>query len=221
MLNAYGQLCCRWEGFAHVALHDWNEKQKQASCQHFDSKLETLRTMFSLLLHVSIRLISDHDPIFRKACMVAAKHWFADNDEDHHVQTLMLSQRATFGYIIDRIHASSNYIEAFRIVETVIQEGNDDSLQWMRWLQHLPQHGDVDEKLDFNNLLGVLDDLIVLYNEDDKKAMTEFTLFKSKFCRYVIFEDACKSFGILLEKYRKTRKQYMKGMLSLHSKNGY
>ncbi|XP_026663693.2 uncharacterized protein LOC103715626 [Phoenix dactylifera] len=208
-----------WEGFAHVALHEWNEKQKQASCQLFDSKLETSRTMFVLLLHVAIRLISDHDPIFRKACMVAAKHWSADTDVDHRVQTLLLSQRATFGYIIERIHASSNCIEAFRIIETVVQERSDDSLQWMRWLQHLPQHGDVDEKLDFNNLVGVLDDLIVLYNEDNKKAMIEFTQFKSKFCRYVIFEDACKSFGILLEKYRKTRKQYMKGMLSLHSKN--
>ncbi|EHA8592577.1 Bifunctional lysine-specific demethylase and histidyl-hydroxylase NO66 [Cocos nucifera] len=207
-----------WEGFAHVALHGWNEKQKQASSQHCDSKLENLRTMLALLLHVAIRLISDHDPIFRKACMVAAKHWSADTDEDHHVQMLSLSQRATFGYIIDKIHASSNYIEAFRIIETVVQERNDDSLQWMRWLQHLPQHGDVDERLDFNNLLGVLDDLIVLYNEDNKKAMIEFTQFKSQFCRYVIFEDACKSFVILLEKYRKIRKQYTKGMLSLHSK---
>ncbi|XP_010927052.2 uncharacterized protein [Elaeis guineensis] len=208
-----------WEGFAHVALHDWNEKQKQASCQCFDSKLEISRTMLALLLHVAIRLISDHDPIFRKACMVAAKHWSADTDKDFHVQMLLLSQRATFGYIINRIHASSNYIEAFRIIETVVQERNDDSLQWMRWLQHLPQHGDVDEKLDFNNLLGVLDDLIVLYNEDNKKAMVEFAHFKSKFCRYVIFEDACKSFVILLEKYRKTRKQYMQGMWSLHCKN--
>lgn len=207
-----------WEGFAHVALHDWNEKQKQSSCHLFKSELETLRIMFVLLLHVEIRLISDRDPIFRKACMVAAKLCSSNTDEDHHVQALLASQTATFAYIIDRINASSSYIEAFRTVETIVQERNDDSLQWMRWLRHLPQRGNVNEKIDFNNLLGVLDDLIVLYNEHNKKATTEFTQFKSKFCRYVVFEDACKSFGLLLGKYRKTRKQYMKGMLSLHSK---
>lgn len=205
-----------WEGFAHVALHCWNEdeKQKQAHLHLTDYKSVMRRAMFVNLLHVAIRLIADLNPVFRKACMVAALPF---TEGDRHAHALVLNQKATFSNIIDRIDAGCSFAEAFRSIEAVVQEKNGDSLQWMSWLQHLPQEGDETEEVDFNNLLGSFEYLVRLYSEHIEEAMIEFTKIKSAFCRHVVYENACGRFKMLLEKYRKTRKQYMKGMLSLHS----
>ncbi|KAH7688094.1 [histone H3]-lysine-36 demethylase protein [Dioscorea alata] len=161
-----------WEGFTHIALHCWNEKRKEALDHDSDSNYERRRLTLVILLHVSIRQIANSNPIFRKACLMAAFS-LASNTED--TNSLLIKQKATFCYILDKINASSNFMEAFKIVETAVQERDIDSLQWMRWLQHLPQ-------------------------EDN------------------VFEDACEMYILLLEDYRRTRRQYMRGMLSLHSK---
>ncbi|KAJ0985114.1 hypothetical protein J5N97_003470 [Dioscorea zingiberensis] len=204
-----------WEGFTHIAVHCWNEKQKKASDHDSDAKYGRWRRAIVILLHVSIRQIANSDPIFRKACMVAALP-LASNTES--ANSLMMKQKATFCYILDKINVSSNFMKTFKIIETAVQEREIDSMQWMRWFQHLPQEGNEPGKVNFNNLLGILEDVIASYSEFTEEAMFEFDCVKFNFCRDVVFEDACKSFMLLLEKYRRTRRQYVQGMLSLHSK---
>ncbi|KAM0939298.1 putative [histone H3]-dimethyl-L-lysine(36) demethylase [Dioscorea sansibarensis] len=204
-----------WEGFTHIALHCWKEKQKEALDHDSDSKFERLRLTLVILLHVSIRQIANSNPIFRKACMIAAFS-LASNTEG--ANSLLMKQKATFCYILDKINVSSNFMEAFKIVETVVQERDIDSLQWMRWLQHLPQEGNESEKINFSYLLGVFEDIIASYSGHSKEAMLEFDCMKFNFCKDVVFEDACTMYILLLENYRRTRRQYMRGMLSLHSK---
>lgn len=199
----------RWEGFAHITLHCWNEKQKQASSNITDSRLRKQRAMFVMLLHVAIRVIANENSTFRKACMVAAFPLSSDN--------LMWKHKATFASIIEKIDADSSFVEAFKWIQEVVQERNDDSLQWMRWLQHLSQGGDMKEKINFNNLLEIFEDLVLMYTGHIAEAVEEFCHFKSMFCRDAVFEDACQCFKTLLDKYRKIRRQYMNGMLSLHS----
>ena len=205
----------RWEGFTHIALHCWKENQKQALDHDSDSKFERLRLTLVILLHVSIRQIANSNPIFRKACMIAAFS-LACNTEG--ANSLLMKQKATFCYILDKINVSSNFMEAFKIVETAVQERDIDSLQWMRWLQHLPQEGNESEKINFSYLLGVFEDMVASYNGHSKEAMLEFDCMKFNFCKDVVFEDACAMYILLLENYRRTRRQYMQGMLSLHSK---
>ncbi|ONK79454.1 uncharacterized protein A4U43_C01F6530 [Asparagus officinalis] len=198
-----------WEGFAHIALHCWNEKQKQSTPTITDLRLRNQRAMFLMLLHMEIRLIATDNPAFRKACMVAAFSLSSD--------TLLWKHKETFDYIIENINANTKFMEAFEWSKLVVKERKDDSLQWMKWLRHLPQEGDGKEKMDFNNLLKVFEDFFLFYTDHITEATADFFNFKTEFCRDVIFEDACTCFKTLLEKYRKTRRQYMNGMLSLHS----
>lgn len=200
---------CRWEGFAHIALHCWNEKQKQPSLDTSDSGIKEQRIMFVILLHIAIRLVANANPIFRKACMVAASPLSSDS--------LLLKHKTIFDFIIEKIDASSSFMDAFECIKIVVEERNDDSLQWMRWIRHLSQKGDMKEKIDFNNLLQVFEDIVLFYTDHIAEAMAKFSYFKSKFCRDAMFEDACRCFKTLLEKYRRVRRQYMNGMLSLHS----
>ncbi|WOL06478.1 hypothetical protein Cni_G15212 [Canna indica] len=205
-----------WEGFAHVALHCWYEKEKKLSDRTTNCEARRLKVLSVLILHVAIRLIADGNPIFRKACLVAAKICSSKIVEENHAEALRLNQKATFLKIIDAINCSSNFMEAFKKI-AVIQEGNDDSLQWMRWLHHLPQYGDDSEIIDYLNPLRMQDELGELCGRANKQIKDEFFQNKSKFCRFVVYEDACEMFHLLLEKYRRTRKQYMNGMLALHS----
>lgn len=200
---------CRWEGFAHIALHCWNEKQKQSTPTITDPRVRNQRAMFLMLLHMEIRLIATGNPTFRKACMVAAFPLSSD--------TLLWKHKETFDYIVENINANMKFMEAFEWSKLVVKERNDDSLQWMKWLRHLPQEGDGKEKMDFNNLLKVFEDFFLFYTDHITEAPADFSYFKIEFCRDVIFEDACTCFKTLLEKYRKTRRQYMNGMLALHS----
>nr|CAD1826073.1 unnamed protein product [Ananas comosus var. bracteatus] len=210
------ELPFQWEGFAHIALYCWNKKQKK-ECHHLvDSNYKKPSVMFTLLLHIAIKLIADHDPVFRKACMIASKLALFDCERENHAEAFITSQKATFLYVIEKINVNCSFIKAFKCIELVVQDRNDSTLQWMRWLQHLPQDGVEDDEIDFNNLLGVLEDLFALYSNCIKEAIVEFDLFKFRFCRDVVYEEACESFNVLLEKYKKTRNQYMKGMLSLH-----
>ncbi|CAL9176948.1 unnamed protein product [Musa hybrid cultivar] len=203
-----------WEGFAHVALHCWHEKEKELSDSITSSEARTMRILSVFLLHVAIRLTANCNPIFRKACLVAAKLGSAEVLDEPHSEALMLSQKTTFWNIMNIIRNSSNFMEVYKIV-AVIQESNDDSLQWMRWLRHLPQDGADDAKIDFSNLLRMWDKLVEFKGNGELK--DEFFKTKSKFCTSVVYEDACKMFHMLLERYRRTRRQYMCGMLSLHS----
>lgn len=168
------------------------------------------RTIFSVfLLHVAIKLIADDVSIFRKACLIAAKF------VGHHADTLRLNQKANFLNIINVIDISSNFMETFE--KTVVQEANDHFLEWMRWLRHLPQRGDEDEKIDFDDPLRMRRELIELSSKGNGEMKDEFFHTKSRFCRSLVYEEACRMFQQMLEKYRRTRNQYMSGMVAIHT----
>ncbi|XP_058068071.1 uncharacterized protein LOC131217234 isoform X2 [Magnolia sinica] len=205
-----------WEGFAHVALHCWNQNKNQTAHDAINSTSEIPNITFINLLHVAIRLIGDHDPTFRRACMVAAFSLPSDSGSEHRLfHALDLNQRIIFTYVIDRINTGSCFLEAFRTVEAAVRGKNDGSLQWMRWLRHLPQ-GATDEKTDFNNPLEAFEDLVLLHSGHTEEATATFRHVKTRFCTGIVYEDVSKSFEMLLKKYKKTRKQYTNGMLSLH-----
>ncbi|KAG6493380.1 uncharacterized protein LOC122002003 isoform X1 [Zingiber officinale] len=198
-----------WEGFAHVALHCWHEMQKEAS-DCIPSMEARRRKVFSVfLLHVAIKLIADDVSIFRKACLIAAKF------VEHHADTLRLNQKANFLKIINIIDVSSNFTETFE--KTVVQEANDNFLEWMRWLRHLPQRGVEDVKIDFDDPSRMRSELIELSIKGNEEMKDEFFQTKSRFCRSLVYEEACRMFQVMLEKYRRTRNQYMNGMLALHT----
>ena len=57
-----------------------------------------------------------------------------------------------------------------------------------------------------------------IFSQHKDKAKVAFMHTKSKFWCEVVFGDVIDSYGMVLEKYKKTRKQYMNGMLSQHCK---
>ena len=164
------------------------------------------------LLHIAIRLIGDSDPTFRKACLVAAITLPSDSK-----CWLGLNQRTIFIYIIDKICSESGFLEALRVVEVAIQK-NEDPFQWLRWLQLLNWEAEMIEEHGGDFPSVGFEKLSSLFNQHRDKAEVAFMNVKSKFCCEVAFEDVIDSYGMVLEKYKKTRKQYMNGMLSLHCK---
>ncbi|CAO2036860.1 unnamed protein product [Urochloa humidicola] len=205
-----------WEGFAHIALHCWVEKQKLGGSR-FDKVMAKEETcLYPLVLHVAIRLLSNSDPIFRKACIVAAKLPSSSSCTTAHLNALRSSQRSTFDEIIRSIERNCSFKGAFKSIELAVQEKNDEAFQWMSWLRHLPQGGDADLRIDFCNILETLEELVEALSSSPEQALVSFTSFKSSFCRCVVYEDACESFKMLLQIYRTTRNQYMRGMLALH-----
>lgn len=207
-----------WEGFAHIALHCWVEKQKLGGSQFDKSSAKKETSLFAIVLHVAIRLLSGNDPIFRKACMVAAKLPSPSACAMAHLKALRSSQRSTFDEIIRNIEKNCSFKEALESIKLAVQEKNDEPFQWMSWLRHLPQEGDADLRIDFCNILEALEELVEAFSSDPEQALVGFTGFKSRFCRCVVYEyeDACGSFETLLQMYRTTRNQYMRGMLALH-----
>ncbi|XP_021891438.1 uncharacterized protein LOC110809810 [Carica papaya] len=120
-----------WEGFAHVALCCWTQSQKP--WQHTSSgSLSTVLSIMSIhLLHITIGLIGDSDPNFRKACLVAAIPSQSNTES-----WLYLNQRAIFSSVIDRINSASSMLEAVRTVEMASQK-DEDPFQRMTWLKFL------------------------------------------------------------------------------------
>lgn len=203
-----------WEGFAHIALHCWTEKQQLRDSQlvEFEGIVET--SLSAITLHVAIRLLSDSDPIFRKACMVAAKFGPSSSCTTTHLKAFRSNQRSTFDEILRKIDQNCSIKEALKRITLAVKERDDEAFQWMSWLRHLPQQG-VD-KIDFCNIFGALEELLEAFNSNPDQALDGFTAFKSGFCQRVVYEDACETFETLLEIYRTTRTQYMRGMLALH-----
>uniref|UniRef100_A0A0D9WAM6 Glutamine synthetase n=1 Tax=Leersia perrieri TaxID=77586 RepID=A0A0D9WAM6_9ORYZ len=178
-----------WEGFTHMALHCWTEKHQ--SYQFGKSKVEEQTSLFALLLHVAIRLLSRDDAIFRKACMVAAKLPLSSSCTTTHLEALRSNQRSVFDEIIKKIDKSCNFKEALTCIELAVEKGNDEPFQWMCWLRHLPRHEAADDKVDFCNILGALEELLDAVSCNLEQSFAEFTDFKSKFCGFVVYEDAC------------------------------
>ncbi|WVZ87515.1 hypothetical protein U9M48_034142 [Paspalum notatum var. saurae] len=205
-----------WEGFAHIALHCWTEKQKLEDSQFVETRGKAEASLFAFVLHVAIRSLSDNDPIFRKACMVAAKLRSPSPCMATHFKALRSNQRSTFDEILQKIDQKCNMKEAMKSITVAVKERDDEPFQWMSWLQHLPQQGDADNRIDFCNIFGALEEPVEAFKSNPEQALADSTCFKSRFCRCVVYEDACESFEMLLGMYRTTRNQYMKGMLALH-----
>uniref|UniRef100_J3M292 Bifunctional lysine-specific demethylase and histidyl-hydroxylase n=1 Tax=Oryza brachyantha TaxID=4533 RepID=J3M292_ORYBR len=206
-----------WEGFTHIALHCWTEKHWSSA--FLKSEVDDQTSLFALLLHVAIRLLSEDDATFRKACMVAAKLPPSSSCTRTHLKALESNQRSIFDEIIKKVDKSCNFKETLMCIEIAVKEKNDEPFQWMSWLRHLPKRGDADDKVDFCNILGALEELLEAVSCNLEQTLAEFTDFKSRFCRYVVYEDARESFEMLLQMYRTTRNQYMRGMLALHRKH--
>lgn len=201
----------RWEGFAHVALHNWNQNQKQSSSTSCDSLCGSLNAISVILMRVAIKLIGDSDPTFRKACLVGAISLLSDSEG-----WLDLNQRSIFSHLIKSIDAKSSFSDALRNVMMSLQE-NEDPLQQIRWLQHLGNDEQVIEVQEWSiPSIEQLQHLILFCHDHKDEAEAAFMEVKCKFCSEAVFEDVEKCYKILLGKYRKVRKQYTSGMLSLH-----
>ncbi|MQL75391.1 hypothetical protein Taro_007787 [Colocasia esculenta] len=206
-----------WEGFAHVALCCWDQKQKE-KYPFVDRRPEIPNFMIINLLHIAITLIGDHVPAFRKACLVAASLQ-SDNGSAvcaEHLQNLALLQKSIFGNIIDSIDVESNFMDAFRKMEEAVHEKNNSFLPRLRWIQHLFQEGN-EIMFDFNNMLEAFEEFLLFARGCMEAVETIFVQVKHQFCTSIIFEDVRKSFETLQNRYKKTRRQYMNGMLALHS----
>ncbi|KAJ6857594.1 hypothetical protein NC651_039114 [Populus alba x Populus x berolinensis] len=199
-----------WEGFAHVALHRWYKTQTQLHGASDEPLSGTLDLMSVTLLHLMIELIGASDSTLRKASLVGALVLPLEIDD-----WLYLNQKTTFNHIIDQINKASMFLEVFRSVEVAIGK-NEDPFHRMRWLRLLYQETETIQEHDWNVPLGEFQNLFPSCAQHKDMTEAAFKQVKSKFCDEVIFEDVIDSYKLLLEKYKKARKQYMNGMLSLH-----
>ncbi|CDP03013.1 unnamed protein product [Coffea canephora] len=197
-----------WEGFVRVALNHWCEKQGGPQRQFSDSMSWSLYITSVNLLHVAIKLIGDNDSTFRKACLVgqislstATEGW------------LSMNQRMIFNYLTSRINTESKFSDFLEFLETAVQK-HEDFFQQLRWLQHLTMERDSSH----GSCISSTDTRTILHFCMQHKDIVEdaFLLVKSKFCAEVLFEDVEPNYKMLLERYKRVRQQYTKGMLSLH-----
>lgn len=165
------------------------------------------------VLHVAIGLVGDSDPTFRKACLVAAIYLSSATN-----YWLDLKQRTIFSHLIDKVNKESRFLEALRNIEVAIQK-NEDPFHQIRWLRLLSMDGETIEGNDWNVPFVPFVEMAKLFplcvrHKDQVEAA--FMRVKSRFCDEVLFGDVVDSYKMLLDKYRKVRKQYMDGMVSLH-----
>lgn len=91
---------------------------------------------------------------------------------------------------------------------------NEDPFQRIRWLRLLSADGETTGH-DSNFSFMEASKLFPLCVEHKDKAEEAFMHVKSRFCDEVLFVDVLDCYKLLLNKYRKARKQYMNGMISL------
>lgn len=163
------------------------------------------------LLHAMIELIGASDPMLRKACLVAAVSSPFDTD-----CWLRLNQKSIFNHLINQINAGSKFFEVLGSVEVAIEK-NEDPFRRMRWLQLLSPERETFQEHDWNIPFMGVQNLLPLYAQHKDIAEAAFMQLKSKFCGEVLFENVIDSYKMLLDKYKKARKQYMNGMLLLHN----
>lgn len=199
-----------WEGFVHVALFHWNHTRYKHHPPPSDSLSKILDVMSVMLVHVSLGLISNSDPSFRKACLVGGVLTPSETES-----WLDLNQRSIFENLIAKVGSKSSFSDAISSVEGAI-ERNDDPFQRMRWIQFLCEERGVAEEHYWDAPFMTVQKMFPLFVEHKELAEGEFTRILSEFCREVQIEDVFGGYMRLLEKYKKVRKQYMNGMLSLH-----
>ncbi|KAL9254663.1 Ribosomal oxygenase 2-like protein [Drosera capensis] len=197
-----------WEGFAHIALHCWsqnNSNTPQNLAAGLCSRMDVILISF---LHVAIEL-GNSDFVFRKACLVAADHLDTDTKE-----WLNQNQRATFNQLTHKIYEMSNFTKVLENIRMTLQR-SEDPFYRIRWLSVLT-HKKLNEH-DWDLPLEGINELLPLIDQHKDEFEAAFMSIKSKFCREVVFEDVERSFKTIHAMYKKTRQQYVNGMLSLHS----
>ncbi|KAL1100980.1 hypothetical protein V6Z11_D05G266400 [Gossypium hirsutum] len=203
-----------WEGFMHIALFCWKRTQHN-SHPSLKSLSGILNVMSTRLLHIVIGLIGNSDPAFRKACLVAAA-----SSQSNTNSWLDQCQRTIFSYLINKISRELRFQEALKSVEAAI-ERNEDPFQQIKWLGYLNQERESveghDWDLDWYVGSTEIKDIFAVYVEYKEMAERVFMDVKSKFCNEVSYDDVTANYKLLHEKYEEVRKQYMNGMLSLHS----
>ncbi|XP_073272742.1 uncharacterized protein [Primulina huaijiensis] len=196
-----------WEGFMHIAVYSWYEKQKIFLYMSPDSMPQNLLTVSVKLLHVAINLIGNSDPMFRKACLVGASSLTEDRFNNN--------WRTIFDFLVNRISNESKFSDILKHIEAALKE-NEDPLGHLRWMRHLA----VEEEIEKSSNLSILSVdsmyLLDLSSQHWRVAEEVFMQVMSKFCKEVEFNDIEVRYKMLLQKYREVRKQYTHGMLSLH-----
>ncbi|XP_057419522.1 uncharacterized protein LOC130713746 [Lotus japonicus] len=198
-----------WEGVAHFALRCWNENQKRPCYDDLNSLSQKLDLVSVNLLHLAIGIISNSDPSFRKACLTAAVSL-----PPGVYNRLVQNQRNTFLHVIDKIHTESRFLEVLSCIEVAIRN-NEDPFRQIRWLWAMENETSSGHN---TNKSFMIEDQLSLCAQHKDKLEAAFLNVKSRFCSEVVFEDVVTSHRMLLQKYRKTRRQYINGMVSLHDK---
>lgn len=196
-----------------VALYSWDKKQRTLQYKFEDSAQQSLHLLSVRLLRIAITLIGNRDPVFQKACLVGAMPFSSDPTREW----LQKNQKKTFGYLISRISSESKFFDAVSHLEATLQK-NEDPFEHLRWMKYLTHEGEDIESL--SNLCIPSADSMYLFEllmQHRDIAEVAFVQVRSKFCHEVEFQDVELHYKMLLEKYRKVRKQYANGMLSLHS----
>lgn len=182
-----------------VALYSWDKKQGTLNYKSNDSVQSSLHLLSMNLLRIAIKLIGNLDPSFQKACLVGAMPFSSDVTRDW----LHENQKKTFSYLLSRIINESKFSAAVSHLEATLQK-HEDPFEHVRWMKCLTLE---EEEIESSF------DLLIQHGD---KAETAFVQVRSKFCDEVEFEDVEVQYKMVLEKYRKVRKQYTNGMLSLH-----
>lgn len=189
-----------WEGFVHVALHHWGRNYNLSTRISCESSSWDHDDVAVHLMHIAIKLIGDVDPMFRKACLVGAISFPSVTQGWLHTH-----QQSTFDQLLSKVNAKSNFRDVVSNVEAAIRK-HEDVFENLRWLRHLDQ-----------NIPSMgMEDLIHLLVHEKDKVEAAFMEVKSAFCNGVVFEDIVPHYRMILEKYRRTRKQYINGMLALN-----
>ncbi|XP_054792588.1 uncharacterized protein LOC129320220 isoform X2 [Prosopis cineraria] len=200
-----------WEGVAHFALHCWSENQERPYYGGSIPWSQKLDLVSVSLLHFAIKIIGNSDPTFRKACFAAE-----DSLPPHVCNWLAHNQKNIFCHVIDKIHTESRFLEVLSSLEVAIKK-NEDPFQRIRWLWFLHPKRESSRRYDVNQS-SVFEDLLSLCAQYQDEVEAAFLGVKSRFCSDVVYENIIAGYVMLLQKYRKARKQYSNGMISLHDK---
>ncbi|KAL7093117.1 hypothetical protein ACP275_11G023100 [Erythranthe tilingii] len=196
-----------WEGFMQIALYCWGDKQKDIQDISGDSVPYKLRLLSVRLLHIAIKLIGNTNPEFRKSSLVGAKLLSSDAGD-----RFRKNQKTTFDYLFSKIIGESKFSDAVEYLEAAVQK-NEDPLEHIRWMKHL--NGEEENEREKSSSSNIsLADLLIQHRDI---AEATFMEVKSKICSEVEFQNVERYYQVMLEKYKKVRKQYTNGMLSLHS----
>ncbi|CAI9098439.1 OLC1v1035082C1 [Oldenlandia corymbosa var. corymbosa] len=198
-----------WEGFVHVALNHWRRKHREFHQPSNGSTSLNMHVMSVNLLHVAVMLIGEIDPTFRKACLIGQTSLSTVTE-----RSIALNQRGIFQHLISRINDESKFAD-LEYLEMAVQK-HENLFQRLQWLQHLSKEGEMLESQE-SSIFAVDRSYVLQFCSLHKHTLKgAFLEVKSKFCEEIVVEDVEQEYKMLLDRYKKVRRQYTEGMLSLH-----